>query len=30
MLPFEWRFTREDLTLLLKKLAEKPDYQAAA
>jgi len=28
--PFEWRFRREDLTLLLKKLAEKPDYEAAA
>jgi len=28
--PFEWRFTREDLALLLKKLAQKPDYQAAA
>ncbi|MCA1696588.1 MAG: IS630 family transposase [Actinobacteria bacterium] len=28
--PFEWKFTRDDLTLLLKKLADKPDYQAAA
>jgi hypothetical protein len=28
--PFEWRFTRHDLALLLKKLADKPDYQAAA
>jgi DDE superfamily endonuclease len=28
--PFEWKFTRHDLALLLKKLADKPDYQAAA
>jgi hypothetical protein len=28
--PFEWKFTRHDLALLMKKLAEKPDYQAAA
>jgi DDE superfamily endonuclease len=28
--PFEWKFTRDDLALLLKKLADKPDYQAAA
>jgi DDE superfamily endonuclease len=28
--PFQWRFTRNDLALLLKKLADKPDYQAAA
>ena len=28
--PFEWKFTRSDLALLMKKLAEKPDYQAAA
>ena len=28
--PFEWRFTRENLKLLMKKLAEKPDYQLAA
>ena len=28
--PFEWQFTRHDLALLLKKLADKPDYQAAA
>jgi hypothetical protein len=27
---FEWRFTREDLALLLKKLADKPDYRVAA
>jgi hypothetical protein len=24
--PFEWRFTRSDLALLMKKLADKPDY----
>lgn len=24
--PFEWRFTRQDLSLLLKRLAEKDDY----
>lgn len=28
--PFEWRFTREDLALLLKKLDDKPDYPTAA
>lgn len=28
--PFEWRFTRDDLALLMKKLADKPDYQLAA
>jgi hypothetical protein len=28
--PFEWKFTRDDLNLLLKKLANKPDHQAAA
>lgn len=28
--PFEWKFTRDDLALLMKKLAEKPDYQQAA
>jgi len=28
--PFEWRFTRNDLTKLLERLADKPDYQAAA
>lgn len=28
--PFEWKFTRHDLALLMKKLADKPDYQAAA
>jgi hypothetical protein len=28
--PFERRFTRHDLALLLKKLVDKPDYQAAA
>ena len=28
--PFEWRFTRGDLTKLLERLADKPDYQAAA
>ena len=28
--PFEWKFTRGDLALLMKKLADKPDYQAAA
>ena len=27
--PFEWRFTRDDLALLMKKLADKPDYLAA-
>ena len=28
--PFEWKFTRHDLALLMKKLADKPDYRAAA
>ncbi len=28
--PFEWKFTRHDLALLMKKLAEKPDYPQAA
>lgn len=28
--PFEWKFTRTDLDLLLKRLADKPDLQAAA
>jgi hypothetical protein len=28
--PFEWRFTRDDLALLMKKLADKPDYPQAA
>jgi hypothetical protein len=28
--PFEWKFTRHDLALLMKKLAAKPDYPAAA
>ena len=28
--PFEWRFTRSDLNKLLERLADKPDYQAAA
>ena len=28
--PFEWKLTRGDLALLMKKLADKPDYQAAA
>lgn len=28
--PFEWRFTRSDLTKLLERLADKPDYQVAA
>ena len=28
--PFEWKFTRSELALLMKKLADKPDYQAAA
>ena len=28
--PFEWKFTRHDLALLMKKLADKPDYPAAA
>jgi hypothetical protein len=28
--PFEWKFTRADLTKLLERLGDKPDYQAAA
>jgi hypothetical protein len=28
--PFEWKFTRADLAKLLERLADKPDYQAAA
>jgi hypothetical protein len=28
--PFEWKFTRNDLTKLLERLADKPDYQVAA
>ena len=28
--PFEWRFTRSDLAKLLERLADKPDYPAAA
>jgi hypothetical protein len=28
--PFEWRFTRSDLTELLERLADKPDYRTAA
>ena len=28
--PFEWKFARGDLALLMKKLADKPDHQAAA
>ena len=28
--PFEWKITRSDLALLMKKLADKPDYQLAA
>jgi DDE superfamily endonuclease len=28
--PFQWRYTRSDLTKLLERLADKPDYQAAA
>jgi hypothetical protein len=28
--PFEWKFTRDDLAMLMKKLADKPDYQTAA
>ena len=28
--PFEWRFTRTDVTKLLERLADKPDYQTAA
>jgi DDE superfamily endonuclease len=28
--PFEWKFTRNELNKLLERLADKPDYQAAA
>jgi DDE superfamily endonuclease len=28
--PFEWKFTRTDLAKLMERLADKPDYQAAA
>jgi hypothetical protein len=28
--PFEWKFTRSDLTKLLERLADKPDYRTAA
>ena len=28
--PFEWKFTRDDSALLMKKLADKPDCQTAA
>jgi hypothetical protein len=28
--PFEWRFTRDDVAMLMKKLADKPDYRSAA
>ncbi len=28
--PFEWRFTRSDLTKLIERLADKPDYERAA
>ena len=28
--PFEWKFTRDDLIVLMKKLADKPDYQLVA
>jgi hypothetical protein len=28
--PFEWKFTRDDLALLMKKLSDKDDYRAAA
>ncbi|MCA1674333.1 MAG: hypothetical protein LC799_19800 [Actinobacteria bacterium] len=28
--PFEWEFTRGDLTKLLERLADKPDYRSAA
>lgn len=29
-MPFEWKFTRRDLAKLMHRLADKPDYQAAA
>jgi hypothetical protein len=28
--PFKWKSTRNDLALLMKKLADKPDYHSAA
>jgi hypothetical protein len=28
--PLEWKFARDDLTMLMKKLADKPDHPAAA
>ena len=28
--PFEWKFTRDDLAKLMRRLADKPDYKAAA
>ncbi len=28
--PFEWKFTRRDLAKLMRRLADKPDYKAAA
>ena len=28
--PYEWKFTRSDLAKLMERLADKPDYQAAA
>jgi hypothetical protein len=28
--PFEWKYTRSDLAKLMERLADKPDYQAAA
>jgi len=28
--PFEWKFTRDDLAKLMRRLLDKPDYQAAA
>ena len=28
--PFEWKFNRDDLALLMKKLVEKDDYLTAA
>ena len=28
--PFEWKFTRNDLTKLMERLAGKPDYRTAA
>ena len=28
--PFQWKFTRDDLAKLMRRLADKPDYKAAA